>query len=748
MLFLDADGNATRVAAIRVLAAGLIFGGILDTFHAAMSFGVAFVWLRTLSTCGGGLIMGALLASRGTATWKHLPWAAAALALAAGAASVVVPGSLPAMVRGSDFTATAKLMNLAGALGYLAGAARLLTGEKLTGRFPILIIGNLALFGTAGLLFGFSSTWEADWWWWHLVRYAGSLFLFLQCALHARDLQRRITAERNTLEEHVRRRTAELENTLQDFALNRYMLDKATIAVYLIDEGGVIVYANEWAANYSGYTREELMGSGVALIDPATTAERWAVRWAKVHALAPGELDVVTMTHRRKDGSTYPIEIFAHHLTHGSRCYQLSIGVDISGRLRAEKEKARFAAMSDQALELARAGTWSARLDDSGGYTSSERLAAIFGDPVNPEYRYTIAHWHSCIAAVDPALAAATADRLSKARAGLLPRFEAVYPYKRPADGRVVWVHALGVIIHDPDHPHPEMHGVVQDITEVVQTRHELETAKRGAETANRLKSDFLANMSHEIRTPMNAILGYAQLLARDPALPRDTLAKIGTINRAGEHLLALINDVLEMSKIEAGKSTYNESAFDPEALVSGIAELYAERASAKSISFELVRATPLPPTVLSDEGKVRQALLNLVGNAVKFTKTGGVVITAGALRGEDGLHTLSFAVRDTGPGLTPEERERLFKPFVQSASGHRAGGTGLGLAISLRYARMLGGDIAASPRQAKARRSRSPSAPARPVARPIPPSRRLRASRASPPARRPPRCSSWTTNR
>jgi signal transduction histidine kinase/ActR/RegA family two-component response regulator len=223
----------------------------------------------------------------------------------------------------------------------------------------------------------------------------------------------------------------------------------------------------------------------------------------------------------------------------------------------------------------------------------------------------------------------------------------------------------------------------------------QLEAARKEAERANRLKSEFLANMSHEIRTPMNAILGYAQLMARDPSIPPAALESVGTINRAGEHLLALINDVLEMSKIEAGRLTYHETAFDPDKLTSEIVELHGGRARDKGLTLNLVRGGPLPPTIYSDEGKLRQILLNLIGNAVKFTKTGGVVVTVRADHRDAGEHELGFAVRDTGPGISHEEMGRLFKPFVQSVAGQIEGGTGLGLAISRQYARLLGGDIA-----------------------------------------------------
>ncbi len=279
-------------------------------------------------------------------------------------------------------------------------------------------------------------------------------------------------------------------------------------------------------------------------------------------------------------------------------------------------------------------------------------------------------------------------------------------------DGHIVWVLLTVSLLRDERGKPVHFISQIEDITErkraekelrqlnatlearILERTAQLDAARKDAEHANRLKSEFLANMSHEIRTPMNAILGYAQLMARDDSLPSATLDKVRTINRSGEHLLSLINDILEMSKIEAGRLTYNETAVDPDELISDIIELNTERAHAKGLTLGLLRPTPLPEIIYSDEGKLRQALLNLVGNAIKFTSVGGVFVTVRSDRGPKGGCLLTFAVRDTGPGLSDEEIGHLFKPFVQTETGVREGGTGLGLAISRQYARLLGGDI------------------------------------------------------
>ena len=223
----------------------------------------------------------------------------------------------------------------------------------------------------------------------------------------------------------------------------------------------------------------------------------------------------------------------------------------------------------------------------------------------------------------------------------------------------------------------------------------ELERAHAAAQAATRAKTEFLANMSHEIRTPMTAILGYADLL-RDPQLSRgEHHTYLNVIRRNGEHLLALINDILDLSKIEAGRMTIEQVACSPAAILHEVASLMQVRARLKNLAFEVACADRLPETIVSDPTRLRQILLNLVGNALKFTASGGVRVTCRMQAGGD-RPRLAFEVRDTGIGLAPEEQSALFQAFSQAdnSTTRRFGGTGLGLAISKRLAQLLGGDI------------------------------------------------------
>ena len=219
--------------------------------------------------------------------------------------------------------------------------------------------------------------------------------------------------------------------------------------------------------------------------------------------------------------------------------------------------------------------------------------------------------------------------------------------------------------------------------------------AEEAAEAANRAKSIFLANMSHEIRTPMNAILGFAQLMQRDPALIPSQKENLDTIARSGEHLLALINDILEMSKIEAGRTTLNLISFDLFALLSNIEAMFRLRAKAKGIRLVVEIAEQVPQYILSDETKLRQVLVNLLGNAVKFTKEGNVTLRIATRKDDSDDLRLVVEVEDTGAGIPKYEQDRIFQPFEQSSSGVQSqSGTGLGLAISQEFIRLMGGTI------------------------------------------------------
>ncbi|MCC3571910.1 MAG: PAS domain S-box protein [Microcoleus sp. PH2017_40_RAT_O_B] len=227
----------------------------------------------------------------------------------------------------------------------------------------------------------------------------------------------------------------------------------------------------------------------------------------------------------------------------------------------------------------------------------------------------------------------------------------------------------------------------------------ELIKSKENAEVANRAKSQFLASMSHELRTPLNAILGFSQVMARNISITPEQKEYIEIINRSGEHLLELINDVLSMSKIEAGQITINESRFNLYNILDSLREMLQLKANSKGLHLIFENIGDLPQYIQTDESKLRQVLINLLGNAIKFTQHGIVTLRVSSQAEtnvtEENQSQLLFEISDTGPGISPLELPTLFKPFVQTETGRRSmQGTGLGLPISQQFVRIMGGDI------------------------------------------------------
>lgn len=371
-------------------------------------------------------------------------------------------------------------------------------------------------------------------------------------------------------------------------------------------------------------------------------------------------------------------------------------------RHQAERKKAtdeikRVNFQSDIALELTESAYWHVDYSDPDYYYQSERSAKILGEPFKEDGRYHLQdEWFARLLEASPEAAKATAERYQGTIDGTYDHYDSVYPYKRPLDGEIVWLHAAGKVERNKDGKILYMYGAYQDITDQKLAETALKDARFEAEEATRAKSDFLANMSHEIRTPMNAIIGMSHL-ALQTELDKKQRNYIEKVSRSGESLLGIINDILDFSKIEAGKLDMERIDFRLEDVFDNLSNLVGLKAEEKGLELMFNLPAELPTALIGDPLRLGQILVNLGNNAVKFTDPGGEVTVIVVLKEDVGDSVLlQFSVRDSGIGMTPEQQDKLFQSFSQAdaSTSRKYGGTGLGLAISKNLSEMMGGKI------------------------------------------------------
>lgn len=355
-------------------------------------------------------------------------------------------------------------------------------------------------------------------------------------------------------------------------------------------------------------------------------------------------------------------------------------------------------------LEAADVGAWWIDFKEPDTCHALDNTARMLGWEPDPSgtKTYKFSDWNRLLtdtAATFPEHAAnieETHQRFAGAVSGKYENYRAVYPLAMP-DGSLKWIDGRAEIAKRDEHGQALlMTGTFIDVTRSKRAEADIEEAKARAEAANRAKSVFLANMSHELRTPLNAVLGFSRLLKNDPGLTPEQQETLDVIVRSGEHLLNLINNVLDMAKIESGRVSLKDSDVDLRRLLHEMQSLMGAGAVEKGLRFALEDDPDLPRFVAVDAGRLRQVLLNLLGNAIKYTDSGGVKLRARLtnLHGSEKAK-VRFEVEDSGPGISPEDCQRIFVPFVQlDDQAPVQAGTGLGLAICKQYVELMGGQI------------------------------------------------------
>ena len=485
----------------------------------------------------------------------------------------------------------------------------------------------------------------------------------------AQDISKRKSIEHQLLESENRHRS---------------ILELAGDAIISIDKDGTIIEFNNTAERFFGYSLQEVVGKNITMLQPEPHRNLHDAYIRKY--LKTGESKVIGNTRevegRRKDGKLFPIDLNVTEI-------KLDSGVIFTGIIRDISERKFAEVQLKKLFRAVEASPVSVVVTDKKGYI----------EYVNPKFENITGYSADEVKGQTPRmLKSGRQDKAfyKKLWATILGG-ESWYGtfLNKKKNGDTYWERASISPIFDDKDRISNFVGVKEDITDLKMAEEALKEAQEDAEAATRAKSDFLANMSHEIRTPMNAIIGFSHLVLQSEltAQQRNYLNKIYL---SSQSLLGIINDILDLSKIEAGKMDVNEIPFNIEELLSELFDLVKVTAREKGIELLFSVSEEIPLNLTGDPLRLKQVLMNLVANAIKFTEIGEISITVELLKKEGNAATLQFFIKDTGIGLSEEQIAKLFQPFVQadSSTTRKYGGTGLGLVLCRRLVEMMGGKI------------------------------------------------------
>ena len=479
------------------------------------------------------------------------------------------------------------------------------------------------------------------------------------------------------------------------------------VSIIASDVNGLITVFNSGAEQMLGYSASEMIGLQTPAIfhcqeEVKRRSQELSLEFGYsiegfetfVHKARHGGHSESDWNYIRKDGSRLIVRLVVTATRDRNNAIDGFIGIatnitdsrNAAEVLRFERERL------DMALTGGELGTWDWNIQ-TGEEIWDSRWASLLGEQLadlDP-------HIDTFVKRVHPEDISDVQTRAQNHFDGLSPIFEAEFRVLQKT-GEWRWVQSRGRLMQRDEDGNPRrMLGTMADISARKEAEKQLIAARKSADNANRSKSEFLANMSHEIRTPVTSILGYSELLSSPGLNAEEMNSHVSTIQSSAHHLLTIINDVLDLSKIEAGKMTLEFRQVFPVQLIAEVLSSLEPQALAKNLIIKAQSIGPIPRVIVSDAVRLRQILINLLGNAIKFTDSGSVNLTVRiAPKSADGIDRLAFDVTDTGIGMDPDQLAGLFQPFMQAdaSTTRRFGGTGLGLSICRRMARLLDGDI------------------------------------------------------
>ncbi len=671
--------------------AGALTGmGVLDLFHSAVEPGNNFVWLHSTATFVGGFLFAFVwLSPRGVGGRLNFrfPWLVLVLTVTFGVLSCVFAERIPTMAVDGQFTLLAQALNIGGGIGFfIAGLFFVRRFHISYSREDWLFAVHTILFGAAGLLFELSALWDAAWWWWHILRlaaYLAALVYAIRAYLDAENevlaINRQLNEINQTLDQKVEARTAQLGH--ERFLLHT-LLDHLPDAIYFKDTQGTFLRVSRALARRLKSEPQEMVGKSDADFFPEEYAAR--AREDEQRLLESGEPMIGKEENPQwidKGESWVSTTKVPLPDEHGNIIGTFGISHDITAQKEAE---ANFRRVIDSApnplvvvdhegkIELVNAAT-----EKVFGYKREqligELIERLIPDQLRANHRIERVNFFK-----NPRARSLGQDRTifgQRKDGSVFPVEIGLNPVR--LTGRVAVL------------------ASVFDVTARKQAEDALRSAKQAAESANRAKSDFLANMSHEIRTPMNAVIGMTDLLL-DTSLDSTQRDYLTIVSESAESLLSIINQILDFSKIEAGKLELESIDFDIREEVGDAFKSLGLRAHAKDLELAWHVHSNVPHWLAGDPVRLRQMLVNLVGNAIKFTEHGEILVDVEREAEQNSTVSLHFTVRDTGLGIPEEKRDKIFSAFeqVDTSTTRQFGGTGLGLAITARIADAMGGRI------------------------------------------------------